>query len=357
MRGCLRVLAGVVAVLFFIITLGILFAVNLTQIMTSREAMKESFDLGPLVVEVGPSLLAEAMQKEARAQGVELDDIDTAVLQEAVRELAPPDWVNEQVDTAVDELFDYLETGDMDETVIRIDIRPVIERLRGEPGTRSIQAVMQSLPPCPDAVTGFGISEEGISIPICLPPDLSVEDSTRLVQENIDAIINENPNVLDEAGVVEVSLFQDVSRTGQGAEQLQRTRRIFVLVNRLGPALWAIPLVLLLLIALLAVRSLGEWGHWWGWPLAVTAVVALLGTLTMPALLDLWIRTAQFAPSQISGTLVPVNQVMRELLRPLTTLWQTRIYLQAGIMLAIGVVFIIMGFVGSATRRRVKEFY
>ncbi len=355
MRGCLRLLAGLIAFLFVIAAVLALFVVNLAQIVTDRGTMKEALDLGPLVVEAGPLLLVEAMQEEAGARGVAVADIDTAALQAAAREIAPPEWTNAQIDTAVDALFDYLETGDMDKATLEIDVRPIVERLRGEAGGRAIRAVLQSLPVCTDSQTDFDSAMENLEIPACLPPGFSVEEATQVVQEAVNDALDENPDLLNEAGQVQVEVFKEVQRTGEGQAGLEQFQQTFMRIKQWGWLLWLLPLGLLLLIALLAVRSLSEWGHWWGWPLAVTAVIALLLALGIPAIMTALLRMAPIAPPGIGSFTIPPEQMARRLLQPLVSLWQKRIFVQAGGMFVLGSLLIVVGFVTRRNKRAAHE--
>lgn len=351
MRGCLRLLAGLLAFLFVITAVLALFVVNLAQIVTDRGTMKEALDLGPLVVETGPLLLVEAIQEEAGARGVAVADIDTAALQDAAREIAPPEWTDAQIDTAVDALFNYLETGNMDEATLEIDVSPIVERLRGEAGRRAIRAVLQGLPACTGSQANFDLAMEKLEIPACLPPGSSVEEATQIVQEAVDDALDENPDLLNEAGRVQFEVFEEAQRTGAGQAQLEQFQRTFMRVKQWGWLLWLLPLGLLLLITLLAVRSVRDWGHWWGWPLAVTAVVALLLAFGIPAIMTLLLRMAPIAPPEIGSFTLPTEQMARRLLQPLVSLWQRRIFIQAGGMFVLGSFLIIVGFVAGAGNR------
>jgi hypothetical protein len=87
----------------------------------------------------------------------------------------------------------------------------------------------------------------------------------------------------------------------------------------------------------------------------VTASIALIMALALPDFFDFWLRTAQFAPSEVGGSVIPVTRIMQELLRPFALLWQTGVYIQAGIMLLVGASLIVLGFVANAARPSRKE--
>ncbi|MCP4427337.1 MAG: hypothetical protein GY803_22850 [Chloroflexi bacterium] len=352
MRGCLRVTATLVAFVFIIAAILVLFVVNLAQIVTNRTTMKDVLDVGPTIVEVGPMLLVEAMQREARSQGVVVEDIDTAVLQDAVREIAPPEWVDAQADTAIDAMFDYLETGNMEEATLEIEMRPVIERLRGETGERAVRDVLQSLPVCPDPQPTYNLTPDNLAIPGCLPTAVSVDEATQAVQAIVDNTLTKNPNLLDEAGVIQMSVFEAAKRVGGGQELLQRLQQLFLRAQRWGWFLWLIPATLLLLIAVLAVRSWSDLGNWWGWPLAITAVASFGIAFGIPAIAAFLLRTSLVLAPQAGAPFIPPDQILRRLAQPLTALWQNRIFVQAGGMFILGVALIFLGFIAGASQRR-----
>ncbi len=346
MRGCLQVVAGFLAFVFVATAVLVLVVVNLLQIVTDRELMKSSLDLGPLITEVGPVLLVEEMRREAAAQGVVVEDIDAALLQEAATTIVPPDWMDAQVDAAVDALFNALETGDPATAVAQFDLQPVIQRFQGAEGRAAVEIILQSLPACPDPQPQFDLASGDLEIRGCLPKGVSVSQATDMVHTAVVQTIEENPQLLDEAGQVEVNLFQSEQMTPETRQQLEQTSRLFRFGQKGAWLFWLIPLGCLLLIALLAVRSWGEWGHWWGWPPLIAGGIALVFVVLIPAVMQ-WLFRAAGPPPGASEIEVLALQGIRDLFDPLTAVYRRRALIQSAIMLVAGVAMIVLGFVGG----------
>ena len=211
-----------------------------------------------------------------------------------------------------------------------------------------VTAVLTNLPTCTQPVPDLNL--ESGQIPACLPPQVDVNQVAGTVHSAVVQAIEQNPQILANAGVVRVPLFAEggpisVERRAE-LEQLQRN---FTLARTWAWTLWLVPLAGLLLILLLAVRSLPEWGHWWGWPLVITAVIVLFLSITAPAVLTFVSRTA-VASTNADPLALPLRLLLLNLLNTVTDRWLVRVYLQAGIMLAIGVGLVLLAFLVTAVR-------
>lgn len=349
MRGCLQAAAGVAAFLFVLTAVTALFATNLIAVTTDRQVMKEMMGgLEGVVRMAVPVVIADVARAEAARWGIADLPIDQAQLDTAVTALVPPGWVEAQTETAVDGLYDYLETGDPEAATMTVDVRPVLERLRGEAGQQVVAAVLANLPVCTEPVPDFQLDPAQMQVPGCLPPQVDVQEVAAVAHTAVVQSLEADPALWQNGGVVEVPLLAADGNglvTPEQQAEWERLHNSFILARTWGWTLWLVPLACLLLIALLAVRSLPEWGHWWGWPMVVTAVIVLFISLLAPAVLAF-----------VGDTADPLAPVMTrfglQIITGLADRWLMRVYLQAGILLAAGVGLILLAVLAGWVRPR-----
>jgi hypothetical protein len=343
------------AVAFVLSAVVALFVVNIAAVVTDREAVKRVLgDVNVIMIDTAPALVAEAMEQRARELGLPLE-LDETVFTRVVAELVPPDWAAGQTDVAVDAVYDVLETGNPAEAEVVIDTRPLLERVRGEPGQRSMVIVMQSLPVCTiEMLPSFSLDGD-MPIPACIPPIVGAELVAVQAHAILVQIIDLNPQLQAEAGVLRVPLLDAAQMTPEQQAQLQRWHTIYELADRWAWLLWLIPLGCLFLILILVVRSLHDFGQWWGWALVITAILAFLLSAVIPALLTFWLRTT-VAPS-LDTAVLPFGLLLRTVVDSLTDLWLRRIYVQAGIMLIVGLALVMLGLIAGAGQRRPEVRY
>ncbi len=347
MRGCLQFLAGVVAVLFMITAVIALVLTNLFAVVADREILKDSLaNLDQLVVEAVPAFVAQTLKEQATARGLTSIELDEAILQQSIETLLPPGWIEAQTDTAVDAVYDMLESGDLDNAELEIDISPLLDRLRGAPGLEVVGIIVNSLPPCTEPINPAELLNGENTIPTCMPPGIPKEQVIQQLHTRLVQSIDSNPQLSSEFGVVRIPLFsaaQQAQNEGlvQVRDQLLRLRQAFSLAQRWSWLLWLLPAACLLLIALLAVRSWSEWGHWWGWPLLGTAVFVFIVTWLFPTMMQLVLR--QFSTD--AATLAdPLRQTAVQVVTAVTDTWRSRVYVQTAVMLAAGTLFVLLGF-------------
>ncbi|MBE2197316.1 MAG: hypothetical protein IAE79_01820 [Anaerolinea sp.] len=350
MQGCLKVLAGVVALLFVFTAVFTLFLTNLAYVMTDRALVKDALaNSERVLIAAAPDAIVEALQQQAHAQGLPDLPLDTAVLAEAVTILAPPGWLSTQTDTAVDTLFDALETGSLAASSIELDARPLLERVQGEPGLQAVTMVVRSLPACASPAD-FVPQSDAMPLPTCLPPEIDAALLAQQIHVNVVETLRQNPQLDAQVGAFRLPLLPNDALSPESQAAFQRASRTFRLIQQWGAVLWLLPLGCLLLILLLAVRSLREWGNWWGWPLVGTAVITLLFAFVLPAFFTFFWRTA-VPPAPTANLILPVDYLLRELAQPLLSIWQTRIFIQAGAMLVAGLLLLLLGALSPTTRQ------
>ncbi|MCB9009804.1 MAG: hypothetical protein H6656_20960 [Ardenticatenaceae bacterium] len=347
MRGFLKFLAGLVAILFAATAVLALFLTNLFAIVVDRDLLKESLaNLDSLLVETVPTLVAQTLEEQARERGLAPINLDEALLQESMETLLPPGWIEAQTDTAVDTVYDLLEGGDLDNAELEIDTTPLLDRFRGQPGLEIVGNIVNGLPICTEVVNPAELLGPDVTIPACLPPGVPAEQVAQEVHTRLVQTIDSNPQLTSEFGVVRVPLFSPEQQAQnaelvQAREQLMRLQRIFSLAKDWGWLLWLLPAGCLALIVLLAVRSWSEWGMWWGWPLVGTAVFVLLLTLVAPSITFAMVR--QMPPNPGFDTIL-LRQTLFRLVTAVTDTWQSRVNVQAAVMLILGLVFVLFGY-------------
>lgn len=350
MRGCLRVLAVLTAILFFISATVALLVVPLARAVTDRETIKESLaELDQVMVEAVPPLVARTLEQRAQQLGIPGVDLDEALLQESLQTLLPPGWMEAQTATAVDAVYDAIESGSVDDVTVQLDMQPVLERLQGDPGRQLVANVIAGIPDCPEGTLPDLNNDR---LPSCIPPTLPRDVVAQQAHDQLMQQLAQNPQFLAQAGRVQIPLGQLTAdannpQAQQARENLQRLQRWFTLARNWSWLLWLIPLGSLLLIGLLVVRSVREWGMWWGWPLVATAVFVFLLTLVLPGVTTFVLRTLP----PIAGTAVlPTGELARTLLDSVLDVWLNHVYLQAGLMLGIGVILVAIGAMAGQQR-------
>jgi hypothetical protein len=356
MRRFLQFLAGIVAVVFVITAVLALFLTNLFTVIADRELIKDSLsNLDELVVAAVPAFVAQTLEQQARESGLAPINLDEALLQQSIETLLPPGWIEAQADTAVDTVYDMLETGNLDNAEIEIDTTPLLDRFRGEPGRAVVGNIVNSLPTCTQLVDPAALLGPNVTIPDCLPPGVPTEQVTQEAHARLVQALNSNPQLTNEFGVVRIPLFSPEQQAQnvelvQAREQLLQLQRTFSLAQTWGWLLWLLPVGCLLLIALLAVRSWSEWGHWWGWSLVGTAVFVLFLGLILPTITLFLLRQMPSDPMVLEGSL---QQTGVRLVTAVTDTWLARVNLQAGLMFAAGILFLLLGFITK--KRNIRQ--
>lgn len=348
MRGCVQILAGLMAALFVITTVFALFTVNLVQIVTDRDNIKRIADAELLVRNLAPGVLTEVIQEQAEQQGVSPIEVEPAVLRTIVSELLPSGWIDAQTDAAIDVLFDYLETGDPAAASLTIDLRPVVSRLRGEPGRQAILAGLQLLPTCTESQSGFNPETGYFETDSCLPPGVPIAQVATRVRSIVVETVDQSP-WLETAGILQIPLLDEGVLAPVARQRLQQMRQLFLLSPQRAWLLWLIPLGALVLTSLLAARSFNDLSYWWGWSLLAAALIALFLAVFLPPFLTATVlRSITMTSESLRASL---SQLVQHLLDALIDLWLSRIYIQTGVMSAGGVLLLIVDYVKRTPRR------
>jgi hypothetical protein len=350
MKGCQQGLAVLAAIGLVVTGVLALFVVNLAQIVTDREVIKGAVDVEQILRQGGPEMILNGFQVPEEVEAFIPESVDFTAVQSAFDEVIPPDWLNQQGDEAIDTVYDFLETGQTSQgSTTKVDLRPVLQRLRAEPGRQLIEATLESLPPCADPQVAFDFTT--LDLPDCRPTQVPVAQVTDLIHTAVVQTLEANAQLIEENAIITLPLFNPESLTPQQWQNLQRAHQLFVLAQDWAWLLWLPPLFCLLFILILTVRSMGELGYWWGWPLLITGGLSLFIAALLPAVFLAQIRLA--LPNTLGAMQPGTDRIVQELADRLVTLWLDQVYLQAGLLLGVGVVLVGIGFLlyGRASSR------
>lgn len=343
MRGCLRIVAGLTAVAFIIVTALTFLISNLAQVAGERPAVKQAIDGEGLLRETLLQLANDAVLQQAEATG--LPPIDPNVLRRSLDQLIPPGWIGAQTNAAVDALFVYLEDETVTSPEITINVLPFMAALRGEPGLQAITTVVQSLPLCAGPHLYPNLALGRIEIPLCVPPELNVSLMSSLIHTSLNQLLDFYPALAGE-GVIRWRILEDTPVSPEVRTGLEQFRSLYQFSQRWYWLLWLLPPFFLFFLLILDVRSLASFGHWWGWSILLAALFTIFLTFFLPYLVDYYFRVTSAWPGgdPAAGAL---TRFVRAVLQALLDLWLRRVAWQAAVLLLIGLFFILLGFFGN----------
>ena len=194
-----------------------------------------------------------------------------------LNDLAPPEWVQRQIEWAVDSAF-AIVNSESRATVVRVSLAEPRARLAGEAGQRTVVRVVSSWPPCSDVQLAALASNPPRSLdqmPICRPPAQFEALLVSTLEAEVRRIAEQMPNE-----IVIGQMAPDGSERAAGDDgglvavlrSLQRSRHHLSQLTNWG---WLVPVVLLLMIAGLAARSWRDLALWWGFPTLVAGASVL----------------------------------------------------------------------------------
>ena len=269
-----------------------------------------------------------------------------------ITDLAPPQWLQEQAESAIDQIFAYLNFGD--ESEVTISLVALKERLTGEEGIRAFMRMAMAQPLCTPEQVEIIESDEDIApedMPICRPPEPLKEKYTNKAQKTLRTV---SADILDEVSVITLAEGEgvDVTPAEESGPFGDDPRVVFQIAKwgmRLSPLL---PLTMLLLATLLIVRSWQSWARWWSIPLLIVGIAGLvLALAALPANWALGVYIAEQAPPEFTQNLVNAGLSLEKFVaRALVT----GITIQSSILALLGLVLI---GVSSLLKKRELEWY
>jgi len=198
---------------------------------------------------------------------------------------APPDYLQQQTESALDQYFAYLHSEEAVPT-IQISLAELRKNLVSPRAEQAYLAMLATKPPC----TPQQLQESG-GLPVgCQPP----ADQLPRVREMFRSAMRQAADQIPD----KVNLLEHAAVAG-GHTPLEvtiQTRHVLVRIEYWAAWSPAVPGALLLLIALCGVRSLRGLLLWWGIPCFLAGIAtALLALPSVP--LARWLFSAMIVPS------------------------------------------------------------
>lgn len=122
-----------------------------------------------------------------------------AAINAGLREIVTPEYLQDQITTFIDNIFDVLE-GNTDDVSLTFDLTPIKDRLAGADGADFAEVYAANLPECaadeePRAASG--------ELPVCIPANLTVAQMAEQIESTLPQLLAAVP---DEVGTEAITL-------------------------------------------------------------------------------------------------------------------------------------------------------
>ena len=269
-----------------------------------------------------------------------------------ISDLAPPQWLQEQAESAIDQIFAYLNLGN--KSRVTISLVAFKERLAGEEGIRAFMRMAMAQPLCTPEQVEIIESDEDTApedMPICRPPEPLKARYTDKAQKTLQAVTTE---LLNEVSVITLAEREgiDVTSAEESGPFGSDPRAAFQIAKwgtRLSPLL---PIAMLLLATLVIVRSWQDWARWWSIPLLIIGIAGLvLALAALPVNWAFGVYIAAQAPPELAQNLVNAGLGLEKFVaRALVT----SIAIQSGILVLLGLLLKV--FLSVLERRKIEAY-
>lgn len=344
MRSLLRVIA-IVLLFIFVLTFPVsLLMRNVGQLIFNPETIssviEEQFldpgDLSETFRGLTESLLRNQTGEQSEYSGLAekgIDALDTQDWEAITSLIAPSDLILETSDAVVTGLVTWLDNDEAFPN-ISIELLPWKKNIVAQ-GDQIVTIVLNALPDCSLEELGSQILDglsgsEGLSaaIPACKPNEPIFSAVVERSGQFINTITEQMPT--------QINLSQ---LPLEGFEELALVKEILRQARLILSWSWVISLGLGILALIFAVNSLESFLRWAGWP----AFFAGVGTLFLAVSFGFFSTDLlpQIAINFFQGAPVFVAQLLQTLLMGLGNSLAPMLYLQAGIMILLGLGFLI----------------
>jgi hypothetical protein len=188
--------------------------------------------------------------------------------------LLPEAWLKEQAESAIDQLFDFINTPGTDLS-ITFSLKDFKDRLRSDAGVDAFNQLIRAQPPCTEQewamIMGYTDQADLDNIPFCRPAEDVLKEGEPYIRQALDEVADGIP---DQSSLTAEGDGQD--------DEAADPRPFFKIVRTIIYVSPALPLILIILVAVFAVRSLKGWMWWWGIPFLLS------GLLTFPMAIAAW---------------------------------------------------------------------
>jgi hypothetical protein len=247
--------------------------------------------------------------------------------QQVLDRLIPAQWAQEQVGSAVEQAYAWLDSEETHPT-IALDLRPVKIHMLDSAVQAAVGQVIDSWPDCTaEALAEFAgtLLSGQPKMVYCAPPgalgDLTAEFLTAGLK----------------AGVQSLPADLVLTPGRQQPAQMLELKENLLLLRTIGRWGWLLPVSLLLLILALVVRSVVDWGKWWGWPLVAAGLLSLATLLGGGALWGGLLRQLTLQTGVIA-----ILGVLNDVLVGLTAQISARQLRASAVLLTLGIALLVM---------------
>jgi hypothetical protein len=274
MRFIGKVIGLLLLLVFLVVLPATVWTFNIEQALFERSTYQQILQSRTLYNGVLPTLLPRLIRnaeaaldapEDARYAAQVFADLDEQEWQQVIRLLMPPPWVQRQLQTNLNALFDWVD-GPQIRPDLQLDLAELKHRMGGDEGQQVVGMVIENWPAC----TGpqqeqmqEALSEDsGIKgeLPSCRP---SGEPLRERLTDELDAALASTASQMSDS----VPLHTTLRRTSTLQERLSWLflKLAVRVVRRVAYLVFLAPLVILLLIEIATIRSFKSLFRWYGW--------------------------------------------------------------------------------------------
>jgi hypothetical protein len=266
---------GLVLLLAFLVVLpATVWSFNIEQALFERSTYEQILQSRTLYNGVLPTLLPRLIQgaetapdapEDARYAAQVFANLDEQEWQQVIRLLMPPPWVQRQLQTNLNAVFDWVDGPEIRPN-LQLDLTELKRRMAGDEGQQVVGVVIESWPACTDAqqqqmeeALGEESGVEG-ELPSCRP---SGEPLRGRLADELNAAVARTASQMSGS----VPLYPALRRAPTMRERLSWLflKLAVRVVRRVAYLVFLAPLVLLLLIEIATIRSFKSLFRWYGW--------------------------------------------------------------------------------------------
>ncbi|MFQ6000075.1 MAG: hypothetical protein ACE5LG_00225 [Anaerolineae bacterium] len=343
-----KFLTFLVVLLFIILAPLTIYLFNLQRVLLNPDFYRLQFqkhDLYEQVIVLGAQFavgLSQGGEGEMGPLPMTEEEIE-----EALREIVPPSWLERQIERNIDAFFSWL-SSDEEYPALRFPMRDIKERVP-EVAPRLLIQIWDRLPVCPEGVPPLGEEEP---FPSCRPQGMTrdelMSEMMPQVEEGLKDFLADVPD--------EISLEKALREEPDEAERerllasLNRLQRIGRLAPLISYGLIVLCAALIGLLALLAATSLRSLLGWTGSAFLIAGLMALVPALLIPFL----VRGAlAMALGGLGMGMIPpaATELVTGLLVDMVGAITMPIAIQSGIILIVGFLCILLAIILGLVRR------
>lgn len=349
-----RVATLLLVALFVLVSSVVVILFNFQQVLSNPDSIKKAVEGRRLLDEAVSVLVRQELQNQPIFRDFPVLIRNSPALAEVLDGLVTDEWANAQSEQVVDAIFRYLESGDLSELTISLEVAPIWSELRGDTGRRIVVASLESLPVCTiDQLPNLDLSTGQLDITVCMPPLVPVELVASELHAILTGIIDEKTATFILGERLEFNLIDLDPAPRADSIRVVQDFRLFYRLSRIG--VWfslLIPVFVLLLILFLNVRSFSDAGLWSGGALLLVSLSTFLTAIAVRALLPGFIlgNGPSLATGDVAGHVI--DRIVRVILTGLLQQWQRRLFIESGVAFAAGVLLFVMGSLAYLFTRR-----